>query len=248
MELQEFFEKNSDVAVAFSGGVDSAYLLYMATCCAKSVKAYYVRTAFQPQFELDDAIRLADELGVQMRIIELDVLNDETVRSNPCNRCYYCKKLIFSAIKDAAREDGFTVVLDGTNASDDAADRPGMKALEEMMVLSPLRICDLSKSRIRDLSKAAGLFTWDKPAYACLATRIPAGTAIEERMLIRTERAEAFMAELGFADFRVRTAGECAKLQIKESDLQLLFEKRETIRGRLLEEYDSVVLDLEVRG
>ena len=171
MTLEEFFAEHPKVAIAFSGGVDSSYLLYAAGKYAKEVKAYYVKAAFQ----------------------HLDVLSDEKVTANPANRCYYCKKRIFTAITSHARADGFTVLLDGTNASDDAGDRPGMKALQELAVLSPLRICGLTKAEIRKLSKEAGLFTWDKPAYACLATRIPTGQHIDARVLERTEVAEGYL-------------------------------------------------------
>ena len=247
MNLEEFFTKYPTVAVAFSGGVDSAYLLYMACKYAKKVKAYYVKSAFQPQFELDDAERLAKELQADMSIIRLDVLADEQVRMNPPNRCYFCKKRIFSAIREHAQQDGFQVLLDGTNASDDAGDRPGMVALQELAVMSPLRLCGLIKTDIRKLSKAAGLFTWDKPSYACLATRIPSGQAIDERLLQRTEKAESYLASLGFRDFRVRTLGEFAKLQVCSSQLPLLMEFREQIVGELKKDYKAVLLDLEIR-
>ena len=247
MNLEEFFSTYPKVAVAFSGGVDSAYLLYMACKYAERVKAYYVKSAFQPQFELDDAERFAKELQAEMTIIRLDVLTDEQVRMNPPNRCYYCKKRIFTAIREHALNDGFQVLLDGTNASDDAGDRPGMVALQELAVLSPLRLCGLTKQEIRKLSKAAGLFTWDKPAYACLATRIPSGQAIDEQLLQRTEKAESFLASLGFRDFRVRTLGELAKLQVCSSQLPLLMELRKQIINELKKDYKAVLLDLEAR-
>ena len=195
MDLKDFFRENPKVALAFSGGVDSAYLLYAAGESGASVRAYYVKSAFQPRFELEDARRLAGELGADMRILEEDVLADAQVASNPRDRCYHCKKRLFTAIAKAAAEDGFSVLMDGTNASDDAGDRPGMRALRE---------CGLTKAEIRRLSKEAGLFTWDKPAYACLATRIPTGTEITEEKLCRTERAESYLASVGLRDFRVR--------------------------------------------
>ena len=247
MNLEEFFTRHPVVAVAFSGGVDSAYLLYMACKYATKAKAYYVKSAFQPQFELDDAERLAKELQADMTVIRLDVLSDEKVRQNPPNRCYFCKKRIFSAIREQATHDGFQVLLDGTNASDDAGDRPGMVALQELAVLSPLRICGLTKTDIRKLSKEAGLFTWDKPAYACLATRIPSGQVIDERLLQRTEKAEHFLASLGFRDFRVRTLGEQAKLQVQLSQLPLLMQVRKQIIDELKQVYQAVLLDLETR-
>ena len=247
MDLKSFFKENPKAALAFSGGVDSAYLLYAALQYGADVKAYYVKAAFQPQFELDDAVRLAEELHADMRIIPVDVLSCDDVRKNPSNRCYYCKQQIFSAILKAAEEDGYTLILDGTNASDDADDRPGMRALKEMEVKSPLRICGLTKAEIRRLSKEAGLFTWDKPAYACLATRIPTGEEITLEKLQATEKAEAFMMSLGFIDFRVRQENGKAKIQVKEEQLPLILKERENVLKELKQYYAAVTLDLEVR-
>ena len=248
MNLEEFFTEHPKVAVAFSGGVDSAYLLYAAKKFATEVRAYYVKSTFQPQFELEDAQRLARELSVEMSVIRVDALGDEKVRANPPNRCYYCKRRIFTAIREQALHDGFEVLLDGTNASDEVADRPGMVALQELAVLSPLRLCGLTKQEIRRLSREAGLFTWDKPAYACLATRIPFGQPLEERLQERTERAEGFFFSLGFRDFRVRTQGEGAKIQLPASQLPLLMEHREEIVRELKKAYSAVLLDLETRN
>lgn len=248
MTLQEFFQENPRVALAFSGGVDSAYLLYAAVQAGAQVRAYYVRSAFQPEFEYRDAQRLARELGAEMVTLSLDVLADQQVSANPSNRCYFCKKRIFSAIWEAARRDGFSVLMDGNNASDDASDRPGMRAVAELSVRSPLREAGLTKAEIRALSKEAGLFTHDKPAYACLATRIPAGTAITAEMLQRTEKAEAYLMELGFSDFRVRMQGEKAVLQMREEQLPRLMDQRSAILAELKKMYSAVLLDLEVRN
>lgn len=247
MSLKEFFEKNDTVAIAFSGGVDSAYLLYAAKNSGAKLKAYYVKSDFQPQFELEDAKRLAAALEVEMEVLEVDILEDETIRTNPKNRCYFCKKRIFEAIKNAAVKDGYHLLLDGTNASDDVNDRPGMKALEELKVLSPLRICGLTKSEIRSLSKQAGLFTHDKPAYACLATRVKTLEEITKKRLNAIEKSEDYLFSMGFKDFRVRTCGTMAKLQLKEEQLGLLVEHREQILKELQQYFTEVVLDLEVR-
>ena len=247
MELKQFFEAHPEVAIAFSGGVDSAYLLYAAIQYGKRVNAYYVKTAFQPQFELEDAFRLAKELGAEMQVLEVDILCDATVTTNPADRCYHCKKTLFSHILKAAKADGFSVVLDGTNFSDEASDRPGMRAISELSVRSPLRECGLTKKQIRQLSKDAGLFTHDKPAYACLATRIPTGEEITISKLQRTERAEAFLSQMGFRDFRVRCQGNTAKIQVQETDLPVLIQHRDAILTELKKYYTSVLLDLEVR-
>ena len=247
MTLQEFFAENPRAAIAFSGGVDSSYLLYAAVQCGADVHAYFAKTAFQPQFELDDAQRLAESVGAKLTVLELDALSSEDVARNPANRCYYCKQNIFGNLKRAAAEDGFSLILDGTNASDDAGDRPGMRALREMDVRSPLRECGLTKAEIRRLSHEAGLFTWDKPAYACLATRIRTGEEITLQKLKQTEKAEGFLFGLGFRDFRVRMVGNTAKLELREADLPLLLENREKIVTELRKDYDSVLLNLEVR-
>lgn len=247
MELQEFFSQHPRVALAFSGGVDSAYLLYAAVQCGAQVRPYYVKTAFQPQFEYEDALRLADQLGVSMKTICLNPLDDPQVAANPGNRCYYCKRHIFTAITQAAREEGFPLLLDGTNASDQADDRPGMQALRELEVLSPLRLCGLTKAEIRRRSREAGLFTWDKPAYACLATRIPTGTAITLEDLRRTEQCEAFLMELGFSGFRIRLMDGCARLEMPEAQFPLLLARREAVLERLKKDYSRVLLDLEAR-
>lgn len=248
MTLQEFFSENPRAAIAFSGGVDSSYLLYAAVQCGADVHAYFAKTAFQPQFELDDARRLAESVGARLTVLELDALSSEDVARNPANRCYYCKQNIFGNLKRAAAEDGFSLILDGTNASDDAGDRPGMRALREMDVRSPLRECGLTKTEIRRLSHEAGLFTWDKPAYACLATRIPSGDAITAKKLLATERAEAFLFSLGLTDFRVRNYRGAARLQFPEAQLNAVLAHRAEILQELKKDYPAVLLDLEVRG
>ena len=247
MDLNLFFAQNPKAALAFSGGVDSAYLLYAAKQAGANVTAYYVRTPFQPQFEYDDAVKLAQELKMPMRTIGMDVLEDPNVVANPANRCYYCKRRIFTAILEAARADGYSLILDGTNASDDASDRPGMVALRELEVRSPLRECGLTKPEIRRLSKEAGLFTHDKPAYACLATRIPTGVPITAEALQRTEAAEENLKNLGFTDFRIRLMGSAARIQLPESQISLLLQHRQEILTNLKQSYSAVLLDLEVR-
>ena len=248
MNLSEYFAQTPEAAVAFSGGVDSAYLLYAALRYGARVRAYYVKSVFQPQFELDDAVKLAGQLRADMKVVELDVLASETVAANPPDRCYHCKKMIFETIAKAAGKDGFPLLLDGTNASDEEGDRPGMLALRELSVQSPLRMCGLTKKEIRRLSREAGLFTWEKPAYACLATRIPAGESITAQKLSVTEAAENYLFGLGFADFRVRMMGNIARLQFPADQMSHVLEKREEILDELKKHYTAVLLDLEARG
>jgi conserved hypothetical protein TIGR00268 len=247
MTLDDFFHENNHIALGFSGGVDSSYLLYAALKSGAQVRGYYVKSAFQPQFELEDAKRLASQLHADLKILDVDVLSDAAITANLADRCYYCKKRIFFAIAAEAAADGYSLLIDGTNASDDAGDRPGMRALKEMWVRSPLRECGLTKDEIRCLSRKVGLFTWNKPAYACLATRIPTGETITGEKLARTERAENHLFSLGFTDFRVRMTGAAAKIQVPASQLPRLMENRTSIVGELKKDYSAVLLDLEAR-
>ncbi|MGI5949406.1 ATP-dependent sacrificial sulfur transferase LarE [Peptoniphilus sp.] len=247
MNLEEFFNKHRKVALAFSGGVDSAYLLYSAIKNNVDVCAYYVKSDFQPDFELEDAKRLRDILNANMKILNIEVLENPNISKNPEDRCYYCKKEIFGKIYDEARKDGYEVLLDGTNFSDEYEDRPGMKAKDELKVLSPLRECELTKEDIRKLSKEAGLFTWNKPSYSCLATRIKTYSEISKEKLERTEKSEEFMRSLGFTDFRVRNMGDDAKIEVISSEFELLFKNREKILRELSKYFNKVLLDLEAR-
>ncbi|WP_462416665.1 ATP-dependent sacrificial sulfur transferase LarE [Eubacterium ramulus] len=247
MTLKEFFAEHPKIAIAFSGGTDSAYLAYMAKKYAKEMIAIYVSTAFQPEFEKQDAIRFCEEYKIPLTILERDVLSQEAVVQNPANRCYYCKNVIFTEIQKKALELGFTCLADGTNASDDADDRPGMKALQELHVLSPLRICGITKPALRDVSEQLGLFTARKPAYACLATRIPTGTRIMAEQLQKVEQAESTLMDMGFSDFRVRCPEGYAKLQVKPEQLQFVLEKREEILNVMGPLFGTVCLDLKTR-
>ncbi len=247
MTLKDFFSENPRAALGFSGGVDSAYLLYAAVKHGAEIQPYYIKTAFQPQFELEDAKSLAKQLGVSLKVLEHDVLSCSKIAENSKDRCYYCKKALFSLLREQAEKDGFTVLLDGTNASDDISDRPGMRALNELSVRSPLRECGLSKDEIRHLSKKARLFTWNKPAYACLATRIPTGWEITPELLSRIERAEDTLFNLGFSDFRVRVYGEGARIELVPEQMYRAIKLRDDILTGLSSMFDAVMLDLKGR-
>lgn len=233
--------------MGFSGGVDSAFLLWAAVQAGADVRPYFIKTAFQPEFELEDAKALARQLGVALTVIELDILSFSSVAANPANRCYFCKTALFSALKDRAVQDGYRLLLDGTNASDDAADRPGMRALQELQVRSPLRECGLTKQEIRRLSKEAGLFTWCKPAFACLATRMPTGDALTEEMLKKIEKAEQALYTLGFSDLRVRVFHGAARLQLPREQMTKAAQSWEEIRSALMPYFEIILLDLKGR-
>ena len=247
MDLKEFFSQHPKCALAFSGGTDSALLLYEARRLGADVRAYFVRGPFQPQFELDDARRLAGETGAEMQVIETDVLSVPEVAENGPRRCYYCKRAIFSLIFEHAAQDGYETVIDGTNASDKVDDRPGMQALADLGVLSPLRLCGITKAMVREMSAAAGLFTADKPSYACLATRVPTGTPITRADLEKIERSENALHALGFSDFRVRLEGSGARLELPPEQLPAVVQNRERILESLSVFFARITVDLAGR-
>ena len=186
--LEAFFARTSRLAVAFSGGCDSAYLLAAAQQAGCEVGAYLMATAFQPAFELEDAQRLAKELGVGLRVVRADVIAEPGICANGPNRCYRCKGLIFSALGEAAAREGFPVLADGTNASDDPSRRPGFRALAEQGVVSPLRRAAMTKAAVRAASRKLCLFTADKPRFSCLAVHVPAGAPITAASLDEAAR------------------------------------------------------------
>ncbi len=246
MKLEEFLRGRA-AALAFSGGTDSALLLAAAVKAGCRVQPYFVHSAFQPGFELEDAKRLCEQLGMELRVLEARPLEDEQVRANGPQRCYYCKRMIFSALVSAAAADGFSEVWDGTNASDDASDRPGMRALAELKVVSPLRLCGLTKADVRRMSRELGLFTAAKPAYACLATRVPTGTPLEAETLRRVEQAEGALMAMGFSDLRVRVLGRLGRLQLPAGQFEEAVRRHGEITGALAPWFDGVLLDLAPR-
>lgn len=247
MTLQDFFKETPKAAIAFSGGVDSAYLLYAAHRCGADVRPYYVKSVFQPQFELEDALRLTQQLGMPLTVLGVDILADETVRANPQNRCYFCKQRMFSRITAVAASGGYSVVLDGTNASDDASDRPGMRALSELEILSPLRLCGLTKTEIRRRSREAGLFTWDKPSYACLATRISAGTPLDEKTLSAVEQAEDGLMALGLRNVRARVESGAIRLELLPEQIPYAEQNWDNVTNCIQKAFPNTQIFVKVR-
>ncbi len=243
MELKDFFADTRRAALAFSGGADSSYLLYEAVKSNADVTAYYVRSQLQPRFEFEDAKRLCSELGVRLCVIDADILSCSAVAANPPDRCYHCKKRIMGLIRAQAARDGYEILIDGTNASDSGSDRPGMRVLREDGIFSPLRLCGITKRQVRENSRAAGLFTWDKPAYACLATRVRTGECITEEKLQSIEKSEDFLFTLGFSDFRVRCSDGDALLQFTKPQLDAAREKLPIMERELRKYFDCIMLD-----
>lgn len=248
MEIINFFTRYSNVIVAFSSGIDSTVLLHMAKKYAKSVKAVFVKSEFQPEFELNDAIEICKELNVALDVVYFSVFDNEEIVKNTVQRCYYCKKKIFEKIRNYYSEllDDY-VIIEGTNISDDVEERAGYKVLQELGVLSPLRMYKFTKSDIRDYAKLNNISNWNKPSYSCLATRISLNTPITKDILNVTEKAENKLSILGFSDFRVRYVDGSCKIQVKNYDFQRIIDKRQEITEFLLHYYNNVFLDLEER-
>lgn len=207
--------------MAFSGGVDSTFLLKIAleALGPDKVLAVIALSETYPASEKQEAQKLGEKLGATIQMIETEELKDERFSSNPKDRCYYCKTELFSRLKRIAGEKGLAWVIDGSNADDLKDFRPGSKAKAELGVKSPLQEAGLTKQEIRDLSRSLGLSTWDKPSYACLASRIPYGTRIEPETLTRLDEAENFLRTLGFKQLRVRHHGNLARIELEEKDI-----------------------------
>ena len=247
MNLSEFFHQNPSGAVAFSGGVDSSYLVWIAAKYGKNWHAYYVHSPFQPDFELRDAHKIIEQCGLPLTVLEVDILSSPAVAANPSNRCYYCKQNMFGRIRSAAAADGYSLIIDGSNASDNEEDRPGMQALLKLSIRSPLRECGMTKTDIRQASREAGLFTWNKPSYACLATRIPTETPITAELLQKVEEGENILSDMGFTAFRIRIRGEIGLIQVPQAQFGHAAELHNSIRERLAHLFPLIALDLNTR-
>lgn len=207
------------LAVAFSGGVDSAFLVYAAhEALGEKLLAITAVTQSYPRHEAEDAARILKEYGVRHAQITLDQLAVPGFCENGAERCYYCKHALFTKIIEEAKKHGISLVADGANTDDEKDYRPGMRATAELGILSPLRKAGFSKQDIRDVSEELGIFTWNKPSYACLASRIPYGEEITAEKLDMVERAEQALLDMGFREMRVRCHGKVARIEVAEDD------------------------------
>ncbi len=198
--------------IAFSGGVDSSFLLHRAVAATRSgAMAVTVRTPYMAAREIDEATAFALSRGIDHKIIDMEI--PAVINNNPRERCYLCKKLLFARISDFAAEKGFRNVVDGTNAGDSGESRPGIRALRELGIRSPLAESGLTKNEIRDLLLKDGIPLWNKPSLSCLLTRIPYNTEVSDGMLRMIEKAEDFLFEKGYPGTRVRLHGEVARIE-----------------------------------
>lgn len=223
-KLKTVLKSYKSVVIAFSGGTDSTFLLHSASQIpGLSVIAVTVKTAYVPDWEMKEAIDFCKTNNMNHRLIELPF--PEIIRDNPVERCYLCKKSLFSHIISFAEENGYAYVADGTNADDTGDFRPGLKALSELSVKSPLLEASLTKIEIRELSERDGLPIWNKPPYACLLTRIPYNKTVNKEMQRKIEEAEIFIKELRFPGTRVRINGEESRLECRPAFLEKIIEK-----------------------
>ena len=232
MELQDklkqlrcHIEKMGSLAVAYSGGVDSTFLLKVAHDVLQSrVIAVTARSSTYPEREFKEAAEFARSAGIQHIVIESEELEIEGFTDNPPNRCYLCKHELFSKIKEVAGKHFTQFIAEGSNIDDLGDYRPGMQAIKELGIISPLKDAGLGKDTIRILSKQMGLPTWDKPAFACLASRFPYGVKITREKLAMVDRAEQYFLDLGFKQVRVRHHGDTARIEVSRAELRKFFD------------------------
>ncbi len=248
-QLMQTYAKDN-VMVAFSGGVDSSLLLKMAVMYAggQGIKVYAVTadTELHALQDIQIAKQIAEELGAAHIVLKLRELEQAGIRNNPVDRCYRCKKYLFGRIKEKAEELEAFTVLEGTNADDMLAYRPGIKAVEELGIKSPLREAGFTKEEVRRLAKEYGISTANRPSAPCLATRFPYGEALEKEKLVRVEQGEQFLRSMGFYNVRLRAHGDIARIEVDEKDMDKLLENKKGIINYLKAlGWQYITMDLE---
>lgn len=248
--LKENLKKTGSLAVSFSGGVDSTFLLKVAAdVLGDQVIAVTARSSTYPEREFKEAEAFARKLGVRHIVIESEELEIEGFSDNPVNRCYFCKHELFGKVVDIAKQYGMRYVADGSNVDDIGDYRPGMQAVKELGVISPLKAAGMTKEDIRILSKDMGLPTWDKQAFACLASRFPYGQKITKEKLDMIDKAEQFLLDLGFRQVRVRHHGDLARIEVGGQEIGRFFS--EDIMDRVYKELKKIgftYVSLDMKG
>lgn len=246
-KLKNNLREMRTVAIAYSGGADSTFLLKIAhDVLGKDVLALTASSATYPHRELKNAKQFTRSRGIKHVIIYPEEIEIDEFSKNPIDRCYYCKKELCSKIQQLASEKKINHILDGSNAEDETDYRPGAKALEEFDVVSPLKDVGLTKREIKELSREMNLDTWDKPAFACLASRFPYGTKITKSRLKMIEKAEEIIHELGVKQFRVRFHDEIARIEVLKDDFHIVLDHSDNIVKKFKQlGFKHITLDIQ---
>ena len=235
--------------VAYSGGVDSTFLLKVSNDVMDNVLAVIGKSHSYPAREYNEAMRIADLLDVQYQTVVTEELEDNNYSSNPVNRCYYCKSELFNKLLLLAKKQGYRYVIEGSNVDDEKDYRPGMKAICDLGIRSPLKESGLTKDDIRKLSKEMGVPTWDKPSMPCLSSRFPYGTRITKESLQMIEQAEQYLFDLGIKQFRVRYHGNLARIEVFKDEMEYII--KSDISTKIVDRFKEigfVYISLDLQG
>ncbi|MCX8095390.1 MAG: ATP-dependent sacrificial sulfur transferase LarE [Caldisericia bacterium] len=246
-ELKNYLKNLNKVSIAFSGGVDSTFLLKVAHDTLKeNIISITIDTEFQKREEIEFVKNFTEENNIKSYILKFNILEDEIIRKNPKDRCYFCKYKIFSEIKNFSINLGFNNILDGTNYDDLSDYRPGLRALKELNIISPLLELKFTKEEIREISKQLNLKTWNKPPESCLATRVPFGEKITLEKLKMIEESENYLKSLGISLVRVRIMNEYAKIEVLLNEIDIIYKNLEKITKKFKDiGFKGTLIDLE---